>query len=51
MEHACKRTVLRDVVKVVPTDDDSTGHLGGNDTASQDAAADGDITSEGTLLV
>ena len=45
------RTVFGDVVEVVPTDDDGTGHLGGNDTAGQDTAADGDVTSEGALLV
>lgn len=45
------RTVLGDVVEVIPTDDDGAGHLGGNDTASQDTTADGNITSEGALLV
>ena len=45
------RTVLGDVVEVVPTDDDRAGHLGGDDTASEDAAADRDLTSEGALLV
>lgn len=45
------RTVLGDVVKVIPTDDEGAGHLGGNDTAGQDTTTDGDVTSEGALLV
>ena len=47
----CIRTVLRDIVEVVPSDDNGTGHLGGNDTASQDTATDGNVASEGALLV
>ena len=45
------RTVLGDVVEVVPADDNRTRHLGGDDTASEDAATDGDLTGEGALLV
>ena len=45
------RTVLGDVVKVIPSDDDGTGHLRRNDTASQDTATDGDVASEWALLV
>ena len=44
-------TVLRNIVKVVPPDDDGTGHLGRNNTAGQDTAADGNIASERALLV
>ena len=45
------RTVLGDVVEVVAADDDGAGHLGGDDTAGEDAATDGDIAREGALLV
>ena len=45
------RTVLGDVVEVVPSGDKRTGHFGGNDLAGQDTATDGDFTSEGALLV
>ena len=48
---AMRRTVFRDVVEVVPADDNRTRHLGGDDTASEDAAADGDLTGEGALLI
>ena len=34
-----------------PSDDDGAGHLVGDDLASQDAATDGNETSEGALLV
>lgn len=43
--------VLGDEVKVLATDDDGTVHLGGNDSAGQDTATDGDLTSEGALLI
>jgi hypothetical protein len=43
--------VLGDVVEVIPTDDQSTMHLGRDDGACQDTATDGDETSEGALLV
>lgn len=43
--------VLGDVVEVFTADDDGTVHLGGDDTAGQDTATDGDLTSEGALLV
>lgn len=36
---------------VFAADDNGTVHLGGDDTASQDTATDGDETSEGALLV
>ena len=45
------RTVLGDVVEVVPSDDEGTGHLGGDNTASEDTATDGDVAGEGALLV
>ena len=51
VEMGSVRTVLGDVVKVIPSDHDGTGHLGRNDTASEDTATDGDITGEWALLV
>ena len=45
------RTVLGDVVQVVPSDDDGTGHLRRYDTAGEDTTADGDVACEGALLV
>ena len=38
-------------MEVVAADDDGAGHLGGDDTAGEDAATDRDLTSEGALLV
>ena len=38
-------------MEVVAADDDGAGHLGGDDTAGEDAATDGDIAREGALLV
>ena len=46
-----ERTVFRDIVEVVTADDDSAGHLRRDDTAGQNATTDGDLTSEGALLV
>lgn len=46
-----RRTVLGDVVEVVPSDDESAGHFGGHNLASQDTATDGHIAGEGALLV
>ena len=43
--------VLGDVVEVFTADDDGTVHLGGDDTAGEDTATDGDETGEGALLV
>ena len=43
--------VLLDVVEVVHAHDDGALHLGGLHGASQDAAADGNVTGEGALLV
>ena len=43
--------VLGDVVQVLAADDERTVHLGGDDGASQDTAADGDLANEGALLV
>ena len=45
------RTVFRDIVKVVATDDDRAGHLRRHDSASEDAATDRNLSSEGALLV
>ena len=45
------RTVLGDVMEVVPADDDGAVHLRRHDTAGEDAAADGDVAGEGALLV
>ena len=50
-ETYARRTVLRDVMEVVTADNDGARHLGGNDTASEDTATDGDVASEGALLV
>ena len=38
-------------MEVVSSDDDSPVHLGGNDLSGKDAATDGNIASEGALLV
>jgi hypothetical protein len=43
--------VLGDEVQVLATDDESAVHLGGDDSAGEDTAADGDETGEGALLV
>lgn len=43
--------ILGDVVEVFTADDESTVHLGGNDGAGQDTTTDGDLASEGALLV
>jgi len=43
--------VLGDEVEVLAADDDGSVHLGGNDGAGQDTATDGDLASEGALLV
>lgn len=43
--------VLGDVVQVITTDDYGALHLGGDDDALEDLAADGDAAGEGTLLV
>lgn len=46
-----KTTVLLNVVQVVPSDDDCSLHLGGHDLTDQDSSSDGNISSEGALLV
>lgn len=43
--------VLWHEVKVLATNDESAVHLSGNDSASQDPAANGDHASEWALLV
>lgn len=43
--------VLADPMKVIPADDDGLLHLGRHDDAGEQTAADGDVTSKGTLLV
>lgn len=43
--------VLGDVVEVLSPDDDGAVHLGGDDGAGQDTAADRDEAGEGALLV
>jgi len=43
--------VFRDVVEVITTDNNSALHLGGNDDSLQDLASNGNVRSEGTLLV
>ena len=46
-----EHTVFGNVVEVVAADDEGAGHLRRDDTTSQDAATDGDLASEGALLV
>lgn len=43
--------VLGDEVEVLSADDDGSVHLGRDDGAGQDTAADGDGADEGALLV
>lgn len=43
--------VLADVVEVVTADNDGTFHAGGLNNATEDTTADGDVASEGALLV
>lgn len=43
--------VLGDEVEVLATDDEGVGHLGGLHNTGEDTATDGDIASEGALLV
>ncbi len=45
------RTVFGNVVEVVPANDDRAVHFRGDDTAGEDTATDGDVTSERALLV
>jgi len=44
-------TVLLDVVKVITTDDNGALHLGGDNKTLEDLSTDGNISSEGALLV
>lgn len=46
-----KTTVLLNVVKVITTDNNSALHLGGDDKSLEDLSTDGNISSEGALLV
>jgi len=46
-----KTTVLDNVMKVVPTNNNGTLHLGGHDHTSEDTSTDGYVSSEGALLV
>ena len=43
--------VLGDVVEVVTTNDNGALHLGGDDETLEDLSTDGNISSEGALLV
>ena len=43
--------VLLDVVQVVTTNNDSSSHLSRGNHASEDSSTDGNIASEGALLV
>lgn len=43
--------VLAHVVQVVTTDDDSAFHLGADNRTSENTSTDGDVSSEGALLV
>lgn len=38
-------------MQVLPSNDDSTGHLGGDNTASEDTSSNGDLPGERALLV
>jgi len=44
-------SVLRDEVKVFAADDQSSVHLGGDDSAGENTATDGDESGEWALLV
>ena len=44
-------TVLLDVVKVITTDDNGALHLGGDDKTLKDLSTNGNISSEGALLI
>ena len=44
-------TVLDNVVQVVPSNDDGSLHLGGNDQTRQDSSTNRNITCEGALFV
>lgn len=44
-------SVLGDEVKVVTTEDDRAGHLVGDDNTTEDAAADGNTSGPGALVV
>ena len=46
-----KPTVLRDVVEVIPSNDDGTLHLGGDNKSLQDLTPNRHIPSKGTLLI
>ena len=43
--------VLLDVVQVFTTDDDGAFHLGGHDLTSKNTTTNGNVTSEGALLI
>jgi hypothetical protein len=44
-------TVLSDVVQIISADDDCSLHLGRDDLSLQNSSTDGNVSSEGTLLV
>lgn len=44
-------TVLPDVVQVIPSHNNRSLHLGGYDLSLEDTSSNGDIASEGALLV
>ena len=46
-----KTSVLGDVMKVIPPNNDGTLHLGGGDDSLEDTATDGNVSGEGTFLV
>ena len=43
--------VLLDVVEVISSQDDGSGHLGGENDTLEDTAADGHVGGEGALVV
>ncbi len=46
-----KTVVLANVVEVVTTNDNGALHLGGDDSSTEDTAANGNVSNEGALLV
>ena len=44
-------TILRNVVQIVPSDNDRALHFGGDNHTSQDSSSNGNITCERALLV
>jgi len=43
--------VFRNKVEIFPTDDDGSGHFGGNHTTSKDSSSDRDLAGKGALFI